>query len=512
MNLQLQAKQKKKKRPNSYFRWYRPVAVVLVLIALASALVLRPHRDQELVEVATFSHESWLRIARWSPDEERIVTTAQDNTIKLWDGGGRLIAEANYSEPVHQVYWNADSTRLVAITDRYAYLWDREGELKSLPYTRPHSIYWNSTGTRFMIRSHENTGTLWDRDGELIGQLDAAIFDGYFQWNNQGNRLMGKETPQVVAVWDDSGQRVATLTHDQPIRALRWNSDGTQILTTEDQIARVWDMNGNRLLSMQHHEPIGDAVWSPNEERILIAGYEDPYPLFIWDAEGNLIIRMLNRSRYPQWSADGEYFIRFPRRNSYEATMQDFYLYDANGELMNTMWHGEEWQLVQVEWHPTENMFLSWGRDSENQEYAVYVWNIHGDVLLTILESTPIRQAMWLPDGSHFVTITDFVVDIWTRDGELVNKMVHAQPVSSVSWNEDATRILTRAQFPSAGVIETALWTSQGDHILTTYSGRDLNRYLGTWTRDFSHVLITSSNYARLAEVGAGDLYFDFAR
>lgn len=63
----------------------------------------------------------------WSPDSQRIVTTSQDRTARVWDAftGAELITYVAHTDVVYSAHWSPDGTFLAtASADKSARLWE----------------------------------------------------------------------------------------------------------------------------------------------------------------------------------------------------------------------------------------------------------------------------------------------------------------------------------------------------------------------------------------------------
>ncbi|MEH1839323.1 MAG: ribosome assembly protein 4, partial [Nostoc sp.] len=121
--------------------------------------------------------------ASFSPDGKRILTASLDNTARVWDISGKLIAELKgHTQAVTSASFSPDGKRiLTASLDNTARVWDISGkqiaELKG--HTGPvYSASFSPDGKRILTASWDNTAQVWRADN-----LDELLSRGC-QWLN----------------------------------------------------------------------------------------------------------------------------------------------------------------------------------------------------------------------------------------------------------------------------------------------------------------------------------------
>ena len=105
-------------------------------------------------------HTRSVTYAAWSLDGSRILTTSEDNTVRLWDAEtGRLLhVLAAHNAPVDFAAWNSDGTLIISASwDATARVWDaisgKELAVVSGYFDQVRHAMWNSDGTQFMTTS-----------------------------------------------------------------------------------------------------------------------------------------------------------------------------------------------------------------------------------------------------------------------------------------------------------------------------------------------------------------------
>jgi WD40 repeat protein len=244
----------------------------------------------------SLSHKGEVNSAVFSPDGILILTASSDNTAKLWDLAGNLLADLNKHKGwVRTAVFSPDGTRILTASDDHtAKLWDLEGNL--LANLNKHQgevilAVFSPDGTLILTASSDSTAKLWDLKGNLLADLvkhkypvRAAVF------SPDGTRILTASNDHTAKLWDLKGKLLADLNkHKLWVDSAVFSPDGTRILTaSSDHTAKLWDLKGNLLADLdKHKESVFTAVFSPDGTRILTASNDHTAKL--WDLKGNLL-------------------------------------------------------------------------------------------------------------------------------------------------------------------------------------------------------------------------------
>src|SRR5919202_269862 len=134
--------------------------------------------------------------ANFSSDGTRIVTTNYDDTAKVWDTSGKLLAELKgHTKSVKSASFSPDSTRIVTT-------------------------------------SEDGTAKVWDTSGKLLAELKEIGEDVNYivsaSFSPDGQRIV--TAAREVQVWDTSGKLLITLYSDDATGA-SFSPDGKLIIT-----------------------------------------------------------------------------------------------------------------------------------------------------------------------------------------------------------------------------------------------------------------------------------------
>src|SRR5919202_992908 len=151
--------------------------------------------------------------ANFSSDGTRIVTTNYDDTAKVWDTSGKLLAELKgHTKSVESASFSPDGRRIVTTSkDGTAKVWDTSGKL--LAELKGHtkavkSASFSPDSRRIVTTSEDGTAKVWDTSGKLLAELKEIGEDVNYivsaSFSPDGQRIV--TAAREVQVWDTSGK------------------------------------------------------------------------------------------------------------------------------------------------------------------------------------------------------------------------------------------------------------------------------------------------------------------
>jgi WD40 repeat protein/tRNA A-37 threonylcarbamoyl transferase component Bud32 len=256
--------------------------------------------------IAFKRHEAnWISVASaaFSPDGKQVVTTANDNTARIWDAatGDELAVLRGHTDNVTSGRFSPDGRHVLTVSeDRAARLWDATFEQDGPPRRGPwpgvqHAVF-SPDGRRLAVSCFQKPATVWElTTGNRLAVLKESN-DRYglasLQFSPDGTRLLGAGQGGC-RLWDAAtGKVLATLT---AARVARFSPDGKRLVTAE-QTGRIWNADtGKQLLVLggKNPPPIYDAVFSPDGKQVLTRASgpgvsqtdSNQVTAFLWDAE-----------------------------------------------------------------------------------------------------------------------------------------------------------------------------------------------------------------------------------
>jgi len=168
----------------------------------AAQIGLQSQRERKIL-----GHTGSVLGAVFAPDGSGILTFSADETARLWEPTGNLLAILRgHSDIVTSGTFAPDGDRvLTASDDKTARLWSRDG--RPLRIMRGHtgpisSAVFAPAGDRILTASWDGSARVWNGDGTLLltlqghkGVVSSAVFAP------DGNTILTASTDKTVRVW-----------------------------------------------------------------------------------------------------------------------------------------------------------------------------------------------------------------------------------------------------------------------------------------------------------------------
>jgi WD40 repeat protein len=202
--------------------------------------------------------EAWT--CAFSPDDARILTTGEDDALRVWDARtARLAGEMAFDRAPHTAGFSPDGRRAVV-------------------------GFWLPTGAR------ESTAVLSVVDLDARTRvLDLAGHTAdvtHAEYSHDGARILSSSKDGTARIWDArSGAPLATIAAGESLAVARFSPDDRRALTGgAGATAALWDArDGRPLVRLEGHElAITLAAFSPDGAWALTGGNDKT--AIVWDA------------------------------------------------------------------------------------------------------------------------------------------------------------------------------------------------------------------------------------
>jgi WD40 repeat protein len=415
----MEAWRKAKEQASPGFRWLRTLRPRSVPLGGAQRTVFHGHEEQ-------------VRGATYSPDGRRVVSAADDGTVRVWEtvSSRELHCLRGHQGKVYAVAFSPDGRRVVSAgEDRTLRVWDPDGyEVACLRGHRGpvFSVAFSPDGRRVTSASRDKTVRVWDlARGEQLACLGRS---------------------------DDNPQ--SPLGHNATASCAAFSADGGRIVSCGwDRTMRVWDAAGGQQLMCltKHSQRVNSVAISPDGRR-LVSGACDG-DILLWGAEGgDLLGRTSLGSDWPAavtFSPDGAYVVSGSHR----------------GKLQ--VWDGHTLaELTSRTGHDGVINFVSFSRDgrrllSGGWDRTVRAWNVLGGAETGRLrgDDLSVLSLVFSHDG-RLLAGGDFKgeVHLWdTATGLEVARWVgHTNGVRALAFGPDDRRLVSGSRDSTVRVWEVA--------------------------------------------------------
>jgi WD40 repeat protein len=364
----------------------------------------------------------------FSPEGDRLATTARSGQILMWDLAG--------SEPALPPFRETDEDTFLSAT--FAPAGDRivrtgaRGKLQvlrtadgrpSVPAMIPNRdkiaqgtegnrATWSADGRWLAAPSADFTVRIWNA---LSGEPSSIILrHSNTVWSAEfspiTNHLLTVSADYTARVWDAATGHPTTppLQHSNQVHSARFSPDGRWIATgSADRSARVWDAATGQPVTppLLHRDTVRGLAFSPDGSRLATQSSDEA---MIWDAKTGqpLVgpIRHLNAVLKISFSPNGQYLVTA----SYDRTAR---VWDARtGQPVTPpLTHGG--YVIACAFSPDSRKIVTGSYDD-----SARIWDAAtGEPLaMPFKHSQPVLDASFSPDGRKVVTASmDGTAQLW---------------------------------------------------------------------------------------------------
>ncbi|KIJ08253.1 hypothetical protein PAXINDRAFT_49571, partial [Paxillus involutus ATCC 200175] len=192
-------------------------------------------------------HECWVRCVRFCPDEDKLVTGSEDETLRVWNRTtGAVEVLRGHSGSVREVDVSRDGKMIVSGSeDKTVRIWNRESR-ETMHVFEDHkdwvrSVQFSADSTRVVSGSDDNTVRVWSVEmGELAFEPIECHGDVWgVRYSPSGDRIASGALS--VQIWDaQTGSGILSIRNSSVV-SVAWTADGTHVIRGRDSEVTIWD-------------------------------------------------------------------------------------------------------------------------------------------------------------------------------------------------------------------------------------------------------------------------------
>ncbi|NEO31522.1 MAG: hypothetical protein F6K36_14020 [Symploca sp. SIO3C6] len=421
-----------------------------------------------------------ITIVKFSPNGQRIASVSNDEnnkdyTIKIWDLEGKKIQNIkefktikSHSSWITSLSFSPDNKKIVsASNDNTVQVSNLENEKKQTlkgHSNRVASVSFSPDGHTIASASVDTTVKLWNLESKKPGNLKARIVKGdsssarvtsvsfspdrqLFVSANDRNKV----TLYKVTLWSTNGSKAKIFNiqdyHTAIINSVNFSPDGQRIaIASEDTsmkpgnilnteyVVKLYNLEG-RLLNLLkgHSAPVKSLSFSPDSK--IIAAVSLDKTVRLWSQEGELLPTLSNlSSNYVSFSPDSSKIVSVDADNRLQ-------IRTIEGNLFQSL-PGHTDSVTSVSFSPDGNKIASGSKDS-----TVRLWNLNqGKLFKTLGEhSKQVNSVSFSHNGKLIASASDDqTIKIWSHNGkELRTLFGHEARVLSVNFTPNDKQLVS---------------------------------------------------------------------
>ncbi|MEM7534912.1 MAG: effector-associated domain EAD1-containing protein [Chloroflexota bacterium] len=384
------------------------------------------------------AHTGAVRAVALYPDDNTLASVGEDNIIHLWDlaTGEQRMTLTGHTDNVWDVAWGANGERLVTSSqDGSVRVW-RVGDKQNIQRIETENLLldavWSPDGERLAWSEISFPNTISLRIMNMKSNQTTLINTAHWgtvtriAWSPNGQQIVTASADESVHIYDvDSGELVSEFTgHTAEVLDVVWHPEDGQLASASfDGTVRLWDIETGESSVYRADNTLNGLTWSPDGK--MIAAASTSGAAWLWDIasdEQRLVNQYSGAAASVAWDDSS-------RLLAVGLTDGSVSVWDvvADKEVMRVDGHnGGVWD---VDWHG-DLLASAGGGDG-----LVQLWDVATqENIATLTGHTGIVRAVdWHPDGDRVVSVggTDGLVLIHqTNFEEAILPLARAQQVN----------------------------------------------------------------------------------
>ncbi|ETO15461.1 G-protein beta WD-40 repeats containing protein [Reticulomyxa filosa] len=276
-------------------RYVKQIYILYLLFFLKKILFIFAKYFKQLQILQ--GHSDMVRSAKFSPDSQKVISSSDDKTIRIWDivlGKEIQQLKSNYYL-INSAQFSPDGRTIVSCSqDATIQLWNvKSGEKEKILKGHSYSVWsvnFSPNGINLVSTSGDQTIRLWDvKSGKQIQTLSCYpdyVTDTQFSPDNQ--MLVCCSKGSKIILWSVTlRDKINKLKgHSGSVLMAQFSPDGRFIAScSNDKTIRIWDVRlGKEVKKLEGHL---DAVWGIKffSDGQTIVSCSDDKTIRLWDVQ-----------------------------------------------------------------------------------------------------------------------------------------------------------------------------------------------------------------------------------